>query len=119
MKTLIIALLFTLLSSSANAEYLTCKEKQEEVESQISVAEKHGNKNRVKGLNRALQEIKDNCTDEGLKKKREEKIKDEKNDVIEAQNELDNAIKSSKSSKKIEKKKRKLEKKQRELEELL
>lgn len=59
-----IALLLALTSLSASAFAASpCQEKEQSIQREISYAEKHHNQHRIDGLNRALQEVRANCSD--------------------------------------------------------
>lgn len=117
MKTLLTALALFAFITPALAADLTCEDKIKSIENEISYAKEHNNKNRLNGLEKALEKTKANCTDENLAEKRADEIADKQKDIDEAQEELDEAISKGKSADKIMKKQKKLEEKTRELQE--
>ena len=111
----LLTLLF--LSTTAHASQLTgCAAKKQEINTQISYAKKYGNIQRLEGLEKALQEISENCTDESLKAERMEKIAEKEQKVTERKQDLIEA-KESGNLKKIDKKERKLREAMNELQE--
>jgi hypothetical protein len=51
-----------------------CQEKEQDIQREISYAEKHHNQNRIDGLNKALREVRANCSDSKLKADHQQKI---------------------------------------------
>lgn len=117
MKIILAFLTIFMLSTPASAE--TCAEKIQAIQMRISFAEKYDNQAELNGLRTALKKTEANCTDEALKAKAGEKIRDAREDVDEAQQELNEAVAKNKSPEKIRKKQRELEEEKRELEETL
>lgn len=110
-KTLSFATVSFLLviSSTTYAAQLTgCSAKKNELETQITYAKKYDNTHRIQGLEKALEEINENCTDESLKIKRMEKITEKEQKVAERKDDLKEA-KENGNLNKIKKKERKLE----------
>lgn len=94
----LMALSFASTAQAANG--LTgCAAKQHEVEQQIEQAKKYGNSNRVAGLETALKEIKDHCTDATLKVQREQDVAEKKAKVAERRQELQEAQADGRSDK--------------------
>lgn len=59
-----IALAITLFTLSAGSYANSlCQEKEQDIQKEISYAEKHNNQRRIEGLNKALSEVRANCTD--------------------------------------------------------
>ena len=59
-----IALAVSLFALSAGSYATTlCQEKEQNILKEISYAEKHQNQNRIDGLNKALSEVRANCSD--------------------------------------------------------
>lgn len=117
MKTISAFLFILMLAFPASAE--TCAEKIEAIKTRISYAEKYDNAAELRGLRIALQKTEANCTDEALKARAKEKIRDAREDVAEARQELNEAVAKNKSPEKIRKKQRELEEEKEELEETL
>lgn len=63
-----IALAITLFTLSAGSYANSlCQEKEQDIQKEISYAEKHNNQRRIEGLNKALAEVRANCTDSKLR----------------------------------------------------
>ena len=70
-----IALLLALSSLSASAIAASpCQEKEQDIQREISYAEKHHNQSRIDGLNTALRQVRENCSDSKLKADHQQKI---------------------------------------------
>ena len=70
-----IALLLALTSLSASAIAASpCQEKEQDIQREISYAEKHHNQSRIDGLNTALRQVRENCSDSKLKADHQQKI---------------------------------------------
>ncbi|MDU2189277.1 MAG: DUF883 family protein [Klebsiella pneumoniae] len=70
-----IALLLVLTSLSASALAASpCQEKEQDIQREISYAEKHHNQSRIDGLNTALRQVRENCSDSKLKADHQQKI---------------------------------------------
>ena len=112
------ALLGAMFAVSAHAtdtsQLKGCAAKEQDVRNQISRAQSAGNSSEVSGLNKALEEIQDHCTEAGLKRERENKVLDAKHEVSKRQAELDKAIKKG-DPEKINKRKDKLAESRKEL----
>lgn len=80
--------------ASANDESVLCKSKEEEVLQQIEFALERGHAHRVDGLERALEGIRDGCTDESVLSEAEEDVRDSLHEVRERQDDLDEALES-------------------------
>jgi len=71
------------LASSSCEAVKGCDRKFCEIEQQLDIAQKKGNDHQVAGLEKALKEAKQHCTDEGLREDLIEDIKDAKEDMAE------------------------------------
>lgn len=91
-----------------------CGEKEQDIERQISYAEQQDNHHRVKGLKKALSEVRANCTDSKLIAEHQEKIARHKAKVTERQAELSEARQKG-DPEKIAKREKKLAEAQSEL----
>ena len=110
-----IALLLALTSLSASAFAASpCQEKEKSIQREISYAEKHHNQHRIDGLNRALQEVRANCSDSKVRADHQRKIAKQKAEVAERQRDLSEA-KQKGDADKISKRERKLDEAQQEL----
>ncbi|WP_420808427.1 DUF1090 domain-containing protein [Brenneria alni] len=94
-----------------------CLQKEQDIQRQIDQARKHDNQQRVKGLERALTEVKSHCTDAGLAAKQQNKIADKRAEVSERQREL-NESKQKGDPQKILKREQKLAEAEQELQAL-
>lgn len=110
-----IALILVLSSLSASAFAVSpCQEKEQDIQREISYAEKHHNQNRIDGLNRALSEVRANCSDGKLKAEHQQKIAKQQAEIAERQNDLREAEQKGDADK-ISKRQRKLDEAQQEL----
>lgn len=85
-----LTLTLLILAPAAQASSL-CAEKEQNIQREISYAEQHNNPHRVNGLKKALSEVRENCTDSKLIAEHQEKIADQKREVIERKTDLDKA----------------------------
>ncbi|MEM6160079.1 DUF1090 domain-containing protein [Erwinia sp. P6884] len=108
------ALSFFSLQASAAAS--GCAGKKQEIEQQIKYAQQHGNTHRIAGLEKALSEIDENCTESGLLRERQDKVAEKKQKVMEREQELKEARADGREEK-IEKKMEKLDEARDELKE--
>ncbi|WP_283598756.1 DUF1090 domain-containing protein [Photobacterium phosphoreum] len=98
-----------LLSTTVQATEITgCAVKKQEIKTQISYAKEYNNTYQLKGLQKALAEVNDNCTDESLKAEQLKKVANKEKKVEERKQELIEAKESGKKNK-INKKERKLQ----------
>ena len=103
--------------STASFAMSLCQEKEQDIQREISYAEKHNNQHRIDGLKKALSEVKDNCTDSKLRADHQKKIAKQKDEVAERQQDLAEA-KQKGDADKIAKRERKLAEAQEELKKL-
>ncbi|WP_153001963.1 DUF1090 domain-containing protein [Pantoea dispersa] len=111
------AILFSLSGSLLAAESL-CQQKQQDIQREIEMAKQHDNQRRVTGLERALTEVRTNCTDEKLKSAHAERIEAQQHKVAERERELQQDRQEGKDQEKIGKRERKLEEARQELKKL-
>ncbi|PPC71344.1 DUF1090 domain-containing protein [Pantoea dispersa] len=111
------AILFSLSGSLLAAESL-CQQKQQDIQHEIEMAKQHDNQRRVTGLERALTEVRANCTDEKLKSAHAERIEAQQHKVAEREHELQQDRQEGKDQEKIGKRERKLEEARQELKKL-
>lgn len=71
-----------------HTEGLTCANKARHIESQIEQAREYNKKFRIKGLEKALQKVKNNCNDKELEAKYKEDIADKTDKLTERKREL-------------------------------
>ncbi|MFW0764508.1 DUF1090 domain-containing protein [Trabulsiella odontotermitis] len=110
-----IVIALTLVSFSAGAWAVSpCQEKAQDIQREISYAEKHHNQNRIDGLKKALNEVNAHCSDRQVLADHQKKIARQKDDVAERRQEL-NEAKQKGDADKIEKRERKLKEAQDEL----
>ena len=93
-----------------------CAAKKHSIETQLDYARKYNNSYQIIGLEKALKDVSENCTDEKLRAERKAKISEKMRKVSEREAELNNA-KAQGKQKKITKKMEKLEKAKQELKE--
>lgn len=94
--------------------HLPCQEKEQDIQREISYAEKHHNQNRIDGLNKALREVRANCSDGKLKAEHQQKIAKQREEITERQRDLKEAEQKGDADK-ISKRQRKLDEAQHEL----
>ena len=110
-----IALLLVLTSLSASALAASpCQEKEQDIQREISYAEKHHNQSRIDGLNTALRQVRENCSDSKLKADHQQKIAKQREEIAERQRDLQEARKKGDADK-INKRQHKLNEAQQEL----
>jgi hypothetical protein len=95
-----------------------CAAKKQGIVNQIELAKAHGNADQQAGLEKALSEVTDHCTDASLKKERENKVLDAKHEVSKRQADLDKAMKKG-DPERINKRKDKLAESRKELQDAL
>jgi hypothetical protein len=95
-----------------------CAAKKQGIMNQIEQAKSRGNADQQAGLETALREVNEHCTDAGLKKERENKVLEAKHEVSQRQADLDKAMKKG-DPEKINKRKDKLAESRKELQDAL
>ncbi|WP_434709213.1 DUF1090 domain-containing protein [Pseudomonas sp. R1-1] len=95
-----------------------CAAKKQGIINQIEQAKSRGNMEQQAGLETALREVTEHCTDSGLKKERENKVLEAKHEVSQRQTDLDKAMKKG-DPERINKRKEKLAESRKELQEAL
>lgn len=95
-----------------------CQQKEQNVQNEIEIAQKHDNKHRVSGLQQALSEIRANCNDANLIKTHQEKIRQHEQKVSERERELQQEKAKGGNGNKIKKREKKLEEARNELKEV-
>jgi hypothetical protein len=95
-----------------------CAAKKQGIMNQIEQAKSRGNADQQAGLETALREVTEHCTDAGLKKERENKVLEAKHEVSKRQADLDKAMKKG-DPEKINKRKDKLAESRKELQDAL
>lgn len=109
------SLLATPLLAAEEQPGLTgCAAKKHEISAQIEQAKAHGNAEQQAGLEKALDEVNQHCTENGLRKEREQKVLDARHEVNQRTKDLDKAMKKG-DPEKIEKRKTKLAEAKEEL----
>lgn len=109
----VLAIALLSLTSAAQANSL-CSEKEQDIQREIGYAEKHQNQNRVNGLNKALKELRANCTDSSLRAAHEKKINEQKAEITERKADLQEA-RAKGDANKISKREQKLAEAEHEL----
>ena len=93
-----------------------CAAKRQAISEQIEQARAQGNEAQQAGLEKALAEVTEHCTDAGLGKEREQKVLDARHEVNQRTKDLDKAMKQG-DPEKINKRKEKLAQAKKELQE--
>ena len=110
-----IALILVLTSLSSSAFAISpCQEKEQDIQREISYAEKHHNQSRIDGLNKALREVQAHCSDSKLKADHQQKIAKQREEISERQRDLREAEQKG-DAEKISKRQHKLDEAQQEL----
>lgn len=110
-----IFLAFGLVSLSTAALATTpCQEKEQDIQREIHYAEKHHNQSRIDGLNKALREVKESCSDSKLRADHQKKVAKQKEEITERRHDLDEA-KAKGDADKISKREHKLTEAQEQL----
>lgn len=108
-NTLALVLLSTAsFATLAQTPLKGCAAKEANIQQQLDYAKAHNNSGRIAGLEKALSEVRANCTDASLQAQREENVREKEQKVAERQQELKEA-QASEHSDKIEKRVRKLQ----------
>ncbi|WP_239953660.1 DUF1090 family protein [Pantoea sp. Z09] len=111
--------LFSLSGSLMAAESL-CQQKEQDIQHEIAMAKQHNNQRRVNGLERALTEVRANCSDDQLKTAHQTRIKEQREKVAEREREreLKEERQEGDDKEKIAKRERKVEEARQELKKL-
>ncbi|EBP0140294.1 DUF1090 domain-containing protein [Salmonella enterica] len=98
--SILAGLLYSFMVSGVMANgYEGCEYKRQHLERQIDYARAHNNTHRVAGLQEALRQVNEHCTDNQLLKRKENKVADKQRKVAERQRELEQARVSGKREK--------------------
>ena len=116
--TLLLGITLFSLSGSLMAAQSLCQQKEQDIQREIEMAQKHNNQRRVNGLERALTEVRAGCTDKKLKASHLEKINAQKEKVAERERELKEERDEGHDKDTIAKRERKLEEARQELKKL-
>ena len=95
-----------------------CQQKEQDIQHEIAMAKQHNNQRRVNGLERALTEVRANCSDKELKASHQTRIKAQREKVAERERELKEERQEGDDKEKIAKRERKLEEARQELKKL-
>lgn len=95
-----------------------CQQKEQDIQHEIAMAKQHNNQRRVNGLERALTEVRANCSDNKLKASHQARIKAQQEKVAERERELKEERQDGDDRDKIAKCERKLEEARQELKKL-
>ncbi|MEE4411987.1 MULTISPECIES: DUF1090 domain-containing protein [unclassified Serratia (in: enterobacteria)] len=88
---LLIPLIVPFLSLQASASPTGCEAKKSAIHSQLEQARTHGNGPQVAGLEKALAEVNQHCTESGLLNEQQKKVREKEHKVAQRQLELDEA----------------------------
>lgn len=97
--TILAGLCYSFMVSDAIAGYEGCEYKRQHLERQIDYAQAHNNYHRVAGLQEALRQVDEHCTDNQLRRRKETKVAEKQRKVEERQRELEQARASGKREK--------------------
>ena len=118
-KAMILVLGFLFIAPSpggaAGRERDVCAEKEKAITRQLEFARQHGNVNRVRGLERALENVRAWCSQKGEQSEAELKVLEKQEEVWEREEELAEAVAEGGKPDKIRKYERKLEEARAEL----
>ncbi|WP_328186618.1 DUF1090 domain-containing protein [Marinobacter sp. OP 3.4] len=92
LSALVLALGFSVPAFAAPADNPLCADKEAEVERQMDMAREQGNRDRLRGLETSLEQIRTHCTDEELLADAEEEVRDSLEDQEEQRQELEEAL---------------------------
>ena len=107
-----------LLAAEEQPGLTGCAAKKQAISEQIEQARAHGNSDQQAGLEKALSEVTEHCTDSALRKEREQKVLDARHEVNQRTKDLDKAMKKG-DAEKINKRKDKLAESKQELQQAL
>jgi len=96
---LFVSISVPVLASSDCGNLKGCEKKFCEIERQLKIAQEKGNKGKVNGLTRSLENAKEHCTDKGLKEDLVEEIEEANNEIIEYESDLKEAKEYGKKDK--------------------
>ncbi|MDH2066940.1 DUF1090 domain-containing protein [Pantoea sp. GD03673] len=105
----------TLTAAYAASDLTSCAAKKQDIETRLAFARQHNNTQQVAGLEKALREVDQNCTEGSLLKERQEKVAEKKREVLEREQELAKAKAEGRSASKIQKREDKLAEAREEL----
>ncbi|EEG5674929.1 DUF1090 domain-containing protein [Salmonella enterica] len=97
--TVLASLLYSFMVSGAMAGYEGCEYKRQHLEREIDYAQAHNNHHRVAGLQEALRQVDEHCTDNQLLRRKENKVAKKQRKVEERLRELEQARASGKREK--------------------
>ncbi|PWB32154.1 DUF1090 domain-containing protein [Pseudomonas sp. SDI] len=107
-----------LLATEAQPGLTGCAAKKQAISEQLEQARAHGNAEQQAGLEKALSEVTQHCTDTGLRKEREQNVLDARHEVTQRTKDLDKAMKKG-DAEKINTRKDKLAEAKKELQQAL
>ncbi|KIA99924.1 MULTISPECIES: DUF1090 domain-containing protein [unclassified Flavobacterium] len=102
--------------AQSNCKDLTgCERKLCELNTKLEYAKQYGNQNKIRGIENAIAQTKNNCTTKTVNNDLDKKVKDKEQKVKERTDDLNKAIKDQEGKEKIDKKKKKLDEAKAEL----
>lgn len=117
MKHLFALSLLALACGAAQAAD-SCAAKEQQIQRQLEYARDEGNGARVRGLETALNKVREHCTEEGLQAERQDDIDEAREEISEREADLQEALRDG-DPEKIEKRQRKLAEAREELRAIL
>lgn len=107
-----------LLAAEEQPGLTGCAAKRQAISEQLEQARSQGNSEQQAGLEKALAEVTEHCTDSSLRKEREQKVLEARHEVNQRTKDLDKAMKKGDADK-INKRKDKLAESKKELQQAL
>ncbi|MHB9800075.1 DUF1090 domain-containing protein [Pseudomonas sp. MT3] len=104
-----------LLAGEASRPLTGCAAKQDAIERQLEEAKAQGNRNRVAGLQTALEKVKTYCTDGSLTQERKQRVLEAEKEVAQREKDLRKALNQG-NAEKVDTRKNKLAEARAELE---
>lgn len=98
-SVLFVSISIPVFASSDCGNLKGCEKKFCEIERQLKIAQEKGNKGKVHGLTRSLENAKEHCTDKGLKEDLVEEIEETNNKIVEYESDLKEAKEYGKKDK--------------------
>lgn len=98
-SVLFVSISIPVFASSDCGNLKGCEKKFCEIERQLKIAQEKGNKGKVHGLTRSLENAKEHCTDKGFKEDLVEEIEETNNNIVEYESDLKEAKEYGKKDK--------------------
>jgi hypothetical protein len=92
LSAMLLSSALTYAAENATAPLTGCAAKRQAIAAQLEIAKSHGNSSQQAGLEKALKEVENNCTDADLQAKREAKVVKAEEEVAEREADLREAM---------------------------